>query len=528
MKIERVSIKTLTVGILLILGLLSAALSLIASLYFREEALTSQAQSLSRIIEVASREIIKELRDQSTSFGNTLQAREEFRRALADSQESGQPEKIAAQLDDPFRKGFGNMGTLDLAKLRIYDLDLKLLHESREGVSGLEPRLPEFLRKQAAGRQGVERLKTLGGLWISPVGPFYSVLVPIGGIRISAYLEVVVNPAFNLAHVSALTEMPLKIYSMNGKLLHQSEQTAAGNKAGEGIKLPVEYLLMAQNGKPAYRLVGLEDVTRFSSAMYQTQAVATLSFLALSGLSLLLALWAFNRFMFRPINHIMDDIRHYTEEGSLTATTVEGSAKEFHALSGAFADMTGKIRSNILELERLSSLDGLTGVANRRSLDAALDKEWQRARREGTELSLMMIDMDFFKAYNDRYGHQAGDDCLKSIADTISRIVKRPADLVARYGGEEFAVLLPATSAEGAMEVARQIMDAVAKLHIDHAASEISRIATLSIGISTLKADKETNPYYLVGFADEALYLAKESGRNQIKTAGRESLTQAG
>ena len=241
----------------------------------------------------------------------------------------------------------------------------------------------------------------------------------------------------------------------------------------------------------------------------------------------MLALWAFTRFLFRPINHMMNDINRYAIEGTLTVTPVQGNIKEFHALSDAFADMAKKIQSNIHDLERLSWLDGLTGVANRRSLDTALNREWQRAQRDKTEVSLLMLDIDFFKLYNDHFGHQAGDDCLKMVAATIARVVTRPGDLVARYGGEEFAVLLPGTSSEGAASVATRILDAVAALNILHPRSTVSNIVTLSIGISTLLPGDELNPYHLVGFADEALYNAKKAGRNQIKTASPEDFAKA-
>ncbi|MBU1690238.1 MAG: GGDEF domain-containing protein [Gammaproteobacteria bacterium] len=527
MRIENISIKTLTVCVLLIIGILSITLSLVAGFYFREAALASQAQSLSRVIEVASGDILSELRDRSISFGNTLQSREAFRSAIAKFHESGQAEPLTEQLDDPFIKGFEGTGTIDLAKLRVYDPNLKLLRTSQEGIAGLEPQLPRFLFTKAESRKGVERLKALSGLWVSPSGPLYSVLVPIGGLRLTGYLEVVVNPAFNLGHVSTLTEMPIKIYGMNDKLLHQSEQTNRENKAGEEVKLPVEYLMPAENNQPAYRLVGLEDVTRFSNDMYKTQVATTIAFLVLTVSTLSLALWAFSRFLFRPIKHMMDDIHRYTVEGSLTTTTAQDNTKEFHALSDAFTDMMKKIQSSIHELERISSLDGLTGVANRRSLDTALNKEWLRAQRSKTEVSLLMIDIDFFKLYNDHFGHQAGDDCLKIVAVKIAQLVTRPGDLLARYGGEEFAVLLPGTSSEGATSVATHILDAVAALNIHHPKSTISNIVTLSIGICTLLPSDELSPHHLIGFADEALYQAKAAGRNQIRATSPEDLAKA-
>ena len=329
------------------------------------------------------------------------------------------------------------------------------------------------------------------------------------------------NPTFNLAKIADLTKMPLKIYSLDGKLVYQSAQQG---KSGGGMQLPVEYLLKTGNGETAFRMIGLEDVTQFSNDMHKTQTVITIAFLTLTFSALVLALWAFTRFLFHPINHMMNDINRYSVEGNLSVTPVQGNIKEFHVLSDAFSDMAKKIQSNIHDLERLSWLDGLTGVANRRSLDTTLNREWQRAQRDKTEVSLLMLDIDFFKLYNDYFGHQNGDDCLKMVAATIARVATRPGDLVARYGGEEFAVLLPGTSAEGAASVATRILDAVATLNILHPRSTVSNIVTLSIGISTLVPGDEFNSYHLVGFADEALYNAKKAGRNQIKTASPEGL----
>lgn len=523
MRIERISIKTLMVSILLVIAALASLLSLIAGAYVRESALAAQSKSLSRIIEIASNETIHHIQKEVTSFGAAFQSREPVRNALSKLQETGNPEKLVTQLDESFQKGFAGAALIDLVKLRVYDLDFKLLCESQEGIAGLAPHLPSFLEAKAAGRQGVERLKALDGLWISPSGPLYSLLIPLGGIRMIGYMEVVVNPNFNLSMIANLTKMPLNIYSLNDKLVYQSTQET---KSGAGMQLPVEYLLKTENGKTAYRLVGLENVEQFNKDMHETQTNITIAFLVLTAIALMLALWAFSRFMFRPINHMMNDINRYATDGNLVVTPIKGNTKEFHALSGAFANMTKEIQSSIRELERLSWLDGLTGVANRRSLDAALNREWQRAQRGKSEISLLMIDIDFFKLYNDHFGHQAGDDCLKMVAAKIAQVVARPGDLLARYGGEEFAVLLPETSSEGAASVATHILDAVAALNIHHPKSKVSGFVTLSIGISTLLPDDALNPFHLVGFADEALYQAKEAGRNQIKTSGPEDFAK--
>ena len=167
------------------------------------------------------------------------------------------------------------------------------------------------------------------------------------------------------------------------------------------------------------------------------------------------------------------------------------------------------------ELQRLVSIDGLTQIANRRCFNEILYQEWKRLTREQAPLSLILCDIDFFKLYNDHYGHLAGDDCLKQVAQAIQQNVRRPADLAARYGGEEFAVILPNTNNEGAMQVAMQLQAVLASLNILHDCSQVSRIVTLSMGGATFVPTSESTPESLITAADRALYRAKAEGRNQ-------------
>jgi two-component system, cell cycle response regulator len=167
------------------------------------------------------------------------------------------------------------------------------------------------------------------------------------------------------------------------------------------------------------------------------------------------------------------------------------------------------------ELQRLVNLDGLTQIANRRYFDEVLQQEWKRLKREQSPLSLILCDIDFFKSYNDYYGHQAGDDCLKQVAQAIDSSVSRPADLVARYGGEEFGIILPNTTDEGALYIATQIQVTIENLKILHRCSKVSSIVTLSMGIATLIPTPESSPENLIALADRALYAAKAEGRNR-------------
>jgi diguanylate cyclase (GGDEF)-like protein len=168
------------------------------------------------------------------------------------------------------------------------------------------------------------------------------------------------------------------------------------------------------------------------------------------------------------------------------------------------------------ELLRLANLDGLTGVANRRRFDEYFTCEWRRLTRQGDYLSLILCDIDYFKSYNDYYGHQAGDACLQRVAQTIAAALQRPADLVARYGGEEFAIILPNTPPEGAVTVAQTIRTQIKSLEIEHVQSKIKSHITLSLGISCQIPNQQTRAERLITIADKALYMAKEKGRDDF------------
>ncbi|MCK7575374.1 MAG: diguanylate cyclase [Chromatiales bacterium] len=215
--------------------------------------------------------------------------------------------------------------------------------------------------------------------------------------------------------------------------------------------------------------------------------------------------------------------------------------RELNALSGSIRGMTGTLlkRKHALEelnqslaaqvaartaelsaanarLEALATTDALTGVANRRRFDATLAHELERAQRTGSALALVLLDIDFFKRYNDHYGHQAGDDCLRQVARALRANVHRPADLVARYGGEEFVVVLPDTQDDGALALAERLCQAVSDLGIPHAASPFGHV-TISLGTGALVPCLPTDAVTLVERADQALYQAKQAGRHRAR-----------
>jgi diguanylate cyclase (GGDEF)-like protein len=184
------------------------------------------------------------------------------------------------------------------------------------------------------------------------------------------------------------------------------------------------------------------------------------------------------------------------------------------------------LRKANLELERLAVLDELTRVANRRRFDQYLISQWHQEQPNG--ISLLLCDVDFFKRYNDTYGHQAGDRCLQQVAHAISRVVGHSGDLVARYGGEEFAVVLPDTSLLGAIHVAETIRQELQRQRLPHASSDASPYVTLSIGVACLEATEDRRPAELIEAADLALYDAKRGGRDCAMAYGLEESEVSG
>lgn len=201
-----------------------------------------------------------------------------------------------------------------------------------------------------------------------------------------------------------------------------------------------------------------------------------------------------------------------------------GSAVGAMAVAGILAQLfrmeidlaeTALMHSNE-ELERISSIDSLTGLANRRTIDSYLDHEWRLLQRLGKPMSILLFDVDCFKEYNDHYGHLAGDECLQRVAEVLSGVIGRSSDLVARYGGEEFVIMLPGTTVDSAVELAEKARTRVMDLHINHEYSSVIPVLTLSAGVACAEPDEVGQAQEILHRADEALYSAKRGGRNRV------------
>jgi diguanylate cyclase (GGDEF)-like protein len=218
-----------------------------------------------------------------------------------------------------------------------------------------------------------------------------------------------------------------------------------------------------------------------------------------------------------PVIFVTANTDEESEERGLDAGAVDFISKPINpriVRARVKTHVTLKAQSDLLR--SLAYIDGLTGVHNRRYFDEQLTAEWGRATRNHAALSVVMLDVDFFKRYNDRYGHQAGDDCLRQVARTIKTSLKRPADQVARYGGEEFVLLLPDTDLAGAMQVAQTVGQNIVALQIAHADSAAAPFVTVSLGVCSKPAQAGNAAAGLLAAADAQLYAAKAGGRHRV------------
>lgn len=237
----------------------------------------------------------------------------------------------------------------------------------------------------------------------------------------------------------------------------------------------------------------------------------------MDGMEVLRKLKAIDATSMIPVIFVTGQHDDESEEEALASGAVDFITKPIRPAivrARARTHLTLKYQSDLLR--NIALIDGLTGAANRRRFDDALQNEWKRCARDRAPLSLAMIDVDHFKLYNDHYGHQAGDACLVSVSRALHKALRRPQDLLARYGGEEFVCLMPQTLPEGALRVGKQLMAEVQSLGIAHAASDTAAIVTVSIGIATTYPAHQGDFSQFLGYADQALYEAKARGRNQI------------
>ncbi len=352
MSISRISIKQLSVTLLAFLGICAITLSVISAVLFRDTALSAQEQTLSRIVALSARQSIDALEVNVLDMGRG--AKGELSAPLSaiirDPSDEVAKGELQTALNGQFHQRFVTARILDVKKLRVYDLDLNLVMQSQEGVSGLASELPKSIYDKAKPREGAERLKAVSGLWMSEQGAMFSVLAPLGGLSVNGYIELVVNPAHNLVNVAEIINLPLTIVDSTGKQIFQSEGWAEKQSA---TTLPIEYVLKTSDGKALLTLVMLEDMQQFYADLSKTRTIILAAFVVLMVVCIGISLWLLSRHLFAPMKVLLQQMDQ-TAKGDLTINVESRGLSELRMFGGALATLVQSLRNQVEAISRNS------------------------------------------------------------------------------------------------------------------------------------------------------------------------------
>lgn len=352
MSISRISIKQLSVTLLAFLGICAITLSVISAVLFRDTALSAQEQTLSRIVALSARQSIEALEVNVLDMGRG--AKGELSAPLSaiirDPSDEVAKGELQTALNGQFHQRFVTARILDVKKLRVYDLDLNLVMQSQEGVSGLASELPKSIYDKAKPREGAERLKAVSGLWMSEQGAMFSVLAPLGGLSVNGYIELVVNPAHNLVNVAEIINLPLTIVDSTGKQIFQSEGWAEKQSA---TTLPIEYVLKTSDGKALLTLVMLEDMQQFYADLSKTRTIILAAFVVLMVVCIGISLWLLSRHLFAPMKVLLQQMDQ-TAKGDLTINVESRGLSELRMFGGALATLVQSLRNQVEAISRNS------------------------------------------------------------------------------------------------------------------------------------------------------------------------------
>lgn len=345
MRSRPLSIKTLTVSNTVILGLAATILLVIAGIMYKGAARDEESRVLSRIVEVASSEVLKQLQAQVKDLGETTEKTGEFRGLVKDIGTDENKQAVITVLNDQFHQRFVTTGKLRLQKLRVFDVNLALLAESSEGATDLPPKLTDSLFEIAKAREGSDRLKALPHIWTSTTGTYLSMLVPVGGMRLIGYLEVVVDPTANLQAVENILKAPVRLTS-NHVEVFKGEKWPTNT---DSDTLIVEYTLPTTDNKPAIKIEVVENIHEFNASFAKTQMLALAGFVTVIAICIIVTLGIFNRYVFTPLRALMKNMDHCAN-GDLSITVGSTGLAELQVLSASLRRVIDGMRGQVSEL----------------------------------------------------------------------------------------------------------------------------------------------------------------------------------
>lgn len=520
----RIPVEKVSTRLLVIISLLLLFAATLTAIYNsekdHEQAIIKREEDFLRsIIDVAATQIYDQLKEDTTTIGSQLVAQSEFKQTFKEAliRLDGGIESLEEVLNEPFINGYINAATVTLEALRIYDQEWKLLAQGR---TKSEVNIDDYplseeptpIVREAAKRTGRERLRMFAGKWLSQHDPFYSIIIPIGGLRVQGYLEIIVNPSLSLQKLGQLIGHEIDTINLVSGESILPEHLKPNQLETFHV---VTHDLLSLHGKPMYTVRIFVDNAEFMANVHRNQYQAIILGGMMSLIVLLIVVSLLEALLIRPIAKLRHDIHQQTQQPSDTPVSTTGLS-EFHQLAQDFNHLLRISKRQSEALESLSLTDELTQLPNRRAMKRFMATTSSNVVRNKEPISVIMMDIDYFKQFNDAYGHDGGDACLRNVARAIEDALPRTTDFVARYGGEEFVVILPDTTAGGAYQVAERIAESVRQIRIAHKQSAVADFVTLSLGLAGCASATSGCIEILLKQADENLYKAKELGRNRI------------
>ncbi len=513
MKIAPLSIR-FSLGIVIsLMGVMGLLLALATGEVYRLLALESQRSSLSHLVHLESRELLKSLEGASRDLGMAAQVSPAFKEAYA----GRDAQALTQALNNHFNQYFVTAGVLKLIKLAAYDEAFNLIAQSSDaqGEDLDMTRVCARLLSRARQRRGSQRLKTLSDLCLHQGVPYHGLVVPIGGLRVNGYLLVITDPVHNLIVTEHDLDMPVRMLLNDATPVYKSD-TWPGESEGEG-RLLVRYTLRNGQKEPVLSIEVLNDIHELNSRLSDTRYLVMSLAALVTSIAVFIAFVVFEKTTLRPLKALSQSVRQVREDRTHLSqpVSVKGN-REIRRLASDFNAMAGELNELYTTLERMAYTDSLTELPNRSLFNDRLEQATRLGERLNTKLALFMMDLNRFKDINDSLGHAVGDELLREVGLRFKRILRKSdtvgllsEGMIARLGGDEFAAILPTVRNIGdASVVALKLKSAIDPPMIisGHALS-----VGVSIGIA-LFPQHGSNAQTLMRHADVAMYRAKRKG----------------